>query len=414
MSDHLPVLKVRLFGGFSASYGEIPVSFGRNTTTKAMKLLQILLYHGDTGISRDKLLDELYGREELAAAANNLRVTAHRLKKIIVDAGLPSHNYINIKKGIYRWDAPMPTEVDAHQFVILSKDVQACTDKVKKLALLKKICLMYSGEFLPELSGDEWVLVESVHYKNIYSESLQELCKLLIERGDYEEALRFCEPACQLYPFDEWQSVRIDCYMALNRYKDAVQEYENTAKLFFEELGIRPSEHMMQQFEQMSSRLNYKPQELGDIKERLKDDDVRGGAFYCSLPSFRDSYRLVSRIIERNGQSVYLMLCSITNGKGMPMDKPDKLEALSGELQNTIQQCLRKGDSFTKYSPSQFLILLVGTNKENCSMIFDRIQRYFSREHKSWKQYLDYFVSSVAEVDRQDSPIQFNTENKTW
>ena len=33
MSDHLPVLKVRLFGGFSASYGEIPVSFGRNTTT---------------------------------------------------------------------------------------------------------------------------------------------------------------------------------------------------------------------------------------------------------------------------------------------------------------------------------------------------------------------------------------------
>ena len=212
MSDHLPVLKVRLFGGFSASYGEIPVSFGRNTTTKAMKLLQILLYHGDNGISRDKLLDELYGREELADAANNLRVTAHRLKKIIVDAGLPSHDYINIKKGIYRWDAPMPTEVDAHQFVILSKDVQACTDKVKKLALLKKICLMYRGEFLPELSGDEWVLVESIQYKNIYSESLQELCKLLIERGDYEETLRFCEPACQLYPFDEWQSVRILLY----------------------------------------------------------------------------------------------------------------------------------------------------------------------------------------------------------
>lgn len=39
MSDHLPVLKVRLFGGFSASYGEIPVSFGRNTTTKAMKFV---------------------------------------------------------------------------------------------------------------------------------------------------------------------------------------------------------------------------------------------------------------------------------------------------------------------------------------------------------------------------------------
>lgn len=65
MSDHLPVLKVRLFGGFSASYGEIPVSFGRNTTTKAMKLLQILLYHGDTGISRDKLLDDYMEEKNL-------------------------------------------------------------------------------------------------------------------------------------------------------------------------------------------------------------------------------------------------------------------------------------------------------------------------------------------------------------
>lgn len=131
----------------------------------------------------------------------------------------------------------MPTEVDAHQFKVLSKDVQTCTDKVKKLALLKKICLMYRGEFLPELSGDEWVLVESVQYKNIYSESLQELCKLLIERGDYEETLRFCEPACQLYPFDEWQSVRIDCYMALNRYKNMTISCYSLKKLIFFVIG---------------------------------------------------------------------------------------------------------------------------------------------------------------------------------
>lgn len=54
---------------------------------------------------------------------------------------------------------------------------------------------------------------------------------------------------------------------------------------------------MMQQFEQMSSRLNYKPQELGDIKERLKEDDIRGGAFTAAcqvsrqLPSRFESLR---------------------------------------------------------------------------------------------------------------------------
>ncbi len=42
------------------------------------------------------------------------------------------------KKGIYRWDAPMPTEVDAHQFKVLSKDVQTCTDKVKSWHFLRR------------------------------------------------------------------------------------------------------------------------------------------------------------------------------------------------------------------------------------------------------------------------------------
>ena len=43
---------------------------------------------------------------------------------------------------------------------------------------------------------------------------------------------------------------------------------------------------MMQQFEQMSSRLNYKPQELGDIKERLKEDDVTRRCFLLQPAKF--------------------------------------------------------------------------------------------------------------------------------
>ncbi len=100
----------------------------------------------------------------------------------------------------------------------------------------------------------------------------------------------------------------------------------------------------------------------------------------------------------------------LTNGKGQPMENEKKLDVLSQELYDTIQMCLRKGDCFTKYSPSQFLILLVGTNKENCGMIFDRIMAYFSREHQSRGQYLEYVVSSVADINKEDSPIQFKNK----
>ena len=382
MNEKTAILNVRMLGDFSITYDGRQVSFGKNTTTKAMKLLQILIYYGEQGIAREKLLNALYVREELADAANNLRVTAHRLKKMIIDAGLPEYDYIVIKKGVYRWNAPVPTIVDARKFQELYEEAQNCADTKQKEELLKQVCNMYRGEFLPEISGDEWVLLESVQYKKLYSNALKELCDGLIEKCDYEEALLFCEPACRLYPFDEWQSIKIECFLGMKRYKEAMKEYDDTAKLFFEELGISPSERLMEQFDQ--------------------------------IPSFRDSYRLVTRMLERSGQSAYLMLCSLTDGKGHPLEKPEKLELLSEELQNTIHHCLRKGDSFTKYSPSQYLVLLIGTNKENCGLIFDRIRKYFAREHRSWNKYVEFYVSSVAEVDNLDTPIQFRNDDSGW
>lgn len=325
MNEKTAILNVRMLGDFSITYDGRQVSFGKNTTTKAMKLLQILIYYGEQGIAREKLLNALYVREELADAANNLRVTAHRLKKMIIDAGLPEYDYIVIKKGVYRWNAPVPTIVDARKFQELYEEAQNCADTKQKEELLKQVCNMYRGEFLPEISGDEWVLLESVQYKKLYSNALKELCDGLIEKCDYEEALLFCEPACRLYPFDEWQSIKIECFLGMKRYKEAMKEYDDTAKLFFEEL-----------------------------------------------------------------------------------------ELLSEELQNTIQHCLRKGDSFTKYSPSQYLVLLIGTNKENCGLIFDRIRKYFAREHRSWNKYVEFYVSSVAEVDNLDTPIQFRNDDSGW
>lgn len=414
IEEKLPVLKVHMLGGFSMEYGDKPISFRRNTATKSMKLLQILLHCGEGGIARGKLLESLYGREELADVANNLRVTSHRLKKMLVDAGLPEYDYIQIKSGIYRWSSPMEVEVDVHVFSNLVDSSKTETSEDKKIQLLKSACEVYHGEFLPGLSGEDWVLLESVQYKKKYTQALSQICDSLMKQREYETVLDLCEKASELYPFDEWQSVQVDCLMALNRYKEAIQLYEDTAKLFFEELGISPSEKMMNQFNEMSAKMSHKPQAINEIKGGLKEDEEEDGAFYCNLPSFRDGYRLVRRIIERSGQSVYLMLCTVTDGKGRPMENKEKLAAMTDELYDAAKHCLRRGDFFTKYSPTQFLILLVGTNQENCSMIFDRISRYFAREHKSWEQYLEYYVSSIADVENDNSRISFRSNGFHW
>ena len=414
MEVNLPVLKVQMLGGLSLMYGDEPISFSRNTMTKAMKLLQILLYYGEKGISRHKLIENLYKVEELADAPNSLRVTSYRLKKLLVHIGLPEYNYIRISKGIYYWNGPMKTEVDVHNFFELIQEAEAETDVDKKMSILRDACHLYKGELLPGSSEEEWVLIESVQCKKMYSSALHKLSNYLWEKEEYEEILTLCEPACTMYPFDEWQAVRIDCFMAMDRYQDAMNEYESTAKMFFEELGISPSEKMINQFKSMSEHMSNAPQTIRGIKSRLREEEIEAGAFYMTLPSFRDSYRLVRRIMERNGQSVYLMLCSLVDSKGAPLEDPNRLGSMSEELMASIKHCLRKGDSFTRYNPSQFLILLVGTNKENCGKIFDRIETYFTRDHKSWKKYLEFYITSLADADKDDTQIVFQKNGIRW
>ena len=59
--------------------------------------------------------------------------------------------------------------------------------------------------------------------------------------------------------------------------------------MFVDELGVYPSERMMKLFEQMNGRMNFKTQSLPEMEKRLKETDKGSGAYFCSLPGFRDT-----------------------------------------------------------------------------------------------------------------------------
>ena len=416
MEEEMSDLKVYMLGKFSMVYGDQPVIFKRNSATKVLKLLQILLHYSGVrgGISRNQLLEELYGREEVSDAANNLRVTVHRLKKMLADTILPDYEYIQIDNGIYRWKRPMDTWVDVIDFSENVKAGEAETNEAERYRLFKKACLLYRGEFLPELSGEDWVIINSVAYKKQYTTALSGVWDYLKYVQDYEEMLELSSEAVRIYPFDEWQAMKIEALMGLDRYKEAMDFYEETSRMFFEELGISPSVRTMKLFEEMSAKMTGSYQAAGEIEDRLKEEEEEKGAFYLSLPSFRDSYRLFQRILERNGQSAYLMVITLVDGKGRPAEGTERQEEFSRKLHAAIQKSLRRGDSFTRYSPSQFLILLIGTNKENCKLIFNRILDNFAMEHRTWKNYLKYYVSSVADVKSDSSRIQIAGNEFHW
>jgi tetratricopeptide (TPR) repeat protein len=283
----------------------------------------------------------------------------------------------------------MDVELDVHKFTKRVDDAISEFNVDKKIDILKDTCALYGGDFLPQNSGDSWVISEGMKYKNQYSYVVKELCDYLMEKERYEEAIEACAPACKLYPLDEWQTVKIRCLIALHRNDEAVKEYEAATKFFYNELGIQPPEDMTNLFEDMN-RQNKGSNKVEEIVSHLHENIDESGAYYCTYPTFRDIYRMVSRISERNGESIQLMMCSLTDAKGMPITDSNKGKQLSYELWNTIKNTLRKGDAFTKYSPSQYMIMLVGTKAENASIVYKRIEKDFTKEHPSWNRYLEY------------------------
>lgn len=398
-------LMVQMLGGFSMSYDGKEITFGKNRISKSMQLLQLMLYN-KKGISRSKVVDILYGRGGLSDPSNNLRVTVYRLRKILEESELPPGEYFTTENAMFRWSDSIPLCVDVLEFQRLIDQASEETQKERRIAVLECVLSWYRGDFLPKLSGEDWVILETVHYKKEYEDALEEVLEYYRETKRYRDMLRLAAEASSIYPFDEWQTYKIDALIGMGREKEAYKVYEETTRIFIEELDVHPSPEMEEHLRRLGSRFTNVPQAIKDIKGGLlQEKETENGAYYCSLPSFIDEYRLIRRMGERIDKSVYLMLCTLTDGKGNPLESGDKLTKMSEHFKNAIKVSLRKGDTYTQYSTNQFLILLLGTNEENSRIIADRITRTFSAEHKYWKNCVDYYVTSAIDSEDEGTNI---------
>ena len=226
------ILKVRMLGGFSMVYQEKTLVFDRNYISKSTQLLQILFLHLEKGIAKERLLEELYGRDDVENRNGSLNNTIFRLRKQLEAAGLPGSKYFYLKKGIYYWDSVIPVETDLSVFEKKLEESRKETDEEKKTELLKETCALYTGELLPNMTGENWAAVANIHYRDLYFEALEELCTILKEKRYYETIYQLTTTAAGMYPFEEWQLWRIDSLIAMNRYQDAMAIYKEATKHF--------------------------------------------------------------------------------------------------------------------------------------------------------------------------------------
>ncbi len=230
---------VRFLGKFSISYQgkELPVS--ANPQTKSMQILLMLLKAGKEGVERKKLVELIQGLDgDWDKGMNNLRQRVYLLRRIMERSHFPEGRYIVQKNERYYFSTEYSLSSDTDVLDELIHKMRGRPDSEEKQKLEWEYCQNYPGEFLPMLGGEAWAAQEEAYYQKWYFDSLSSLCRKLKEKGEYEKLLELCTMASRIHPYDEWQTVQIDCLVALNRYQEAMKVYEKASDLFYEDLGV--------------------------------------------------------------------------------------------------------------------------------------------------------------------------------
>lgn len=394
------ILYVRTFGGFSMIWNQSFIT-GKTKSGESQftYLMQILLHNCGKGVGRDQLEEFLFGDREINNPHHALQSVIHNAKKKLRKAGLPEVNYIEQRNGVFYWTEKIPVSEDAQEFENLYRKAQDESVREKKQELYLEACRRYTGEFLPLHAGVIWAAQEAKRYRSMFCRCVEEAVRLLRESGDFLRMEELGLYAAGVNPLADWESVTMEAYVSMGRYEEARKLYEDTADFYMKEQGMRPSGRMMELLHKLGAQMEHSYEVLDTIQERLAEEDLPGeGGYLCTYPVFRGIYHIVQRMLERNGQSVYLMLCTIVDSKGNPMKDGPMLEELSERLEESIRMSVRHGDVINKYGKGQYLVLLVNTTRENCSVVQKRIDYHFlvGRQRTG----VEYYVNSV--ISRQE------------
>ena len=392
-------LMVYMLGGFEMYYEGAPIQLKKKMTSKPLMLLQLLLYNREAGVSRRAVIEALYGQETTIDANNSLNATVSQLRRILKETRLPEENYIHIRMNRYYFESSFLTWVDTEEATALRQEADLISGS-RRLELLYQICDLYHGRFLPELDGETWAEVARADYQRIYRDSLNEICRVLKEKGAYDEIIRLTGVAAKLFPFDEWQVWQQECLVAQGRIKEAYDLYRQVEKLYMTELDAPPPARMRARFRDPEKEPWRQAENIGAVRRWLKDFN-QDGPYCIPFPSFLYVYSLITKLSSITNTPFCLLLCTLSNSDGRTNPTDKDFHAAMERLESVLERSLRWEDVFTRYTRSQFLITLLGAPEESSGVVARRIEQRFGELIGDRKLRLDCQLMRAEELMTQ-------------
>ncbi len=386
---------VNLFGNFSLTRtvdGKTFLLTDQSSSSRRLwTFLQYLVFHWKTPITQDNLIDILWPDGEAEDPVNTLKTLLHRARRSLESLGFEDGKQIlTYRRGLYAWADHISFHLDTEQFEQFYE--QAKSNPEQTLSHLMNATKLYSGSFLPKASHEPWVVSLRMYYHTMFLKICAEAASLLEANKNYIEIIDLCRKSLSVEPYDEdMHLLLMQALASTGAQQAAIQHYTYVTQLLMEQLGASPSEQLTSFYRRLVQATKSVEMNLHVVRSTLIESVPEPGPYYCEYAIFQDVYRLEARTSERTGQVSQLAMLTIHPTRGKEFNAKQIFIAME-RLRTIVSETLRRGDVFTRFSSTQFLLLLPCANYENGNKVLSRLVDKFKRSYPSMQLQVQYSV----------------------
>jgi DNA-binding SARP family transcriptional activator len=213
-------MEFRLLGPLEAREGDRPIALGGS---KPRAVLAVLLLNANEVVSRDRLIDELWGERPPETAVTSLQVYVSRLRKV-----LPPETLVTQAPGyVLRVD---PEHIDVRRFERLVEERRH-----------REALALWRGPPLAEFGREPFAQAEIARLEDLRLAAVEERIEADLAEGRHAELVGELERMIALHPLRE--RLRGQLMLALyrsGRQAEALEAYQAARGTLVDELGLDP------------------------------------------------------------------------------------------------------------------------------------------------------------------------------
>ena len=238
------VLEFRILGPLEVVEGDRILPLGGE---KQRAALAMLLLHRNVVVSRDRLIEGIWGDAPPVSAGPTLDTLLSRLRKVLPTEGSGSRLVTRPPGYLLRVE---DGELDLQRFEVLldrARSALASEDRWTSGEHLREALSLFRGTSLEDLAHAPFAQAEVGRLEEMRLGALELRLDVDLESGRYPEVVGELESLVARYPFRErfWAQLMLALYRS-GRQGDALMAFDRARRTLSEELGVDPGQPLQQ------------------------------------------------------------------------------------------------------------------------------------------------------------------------